>query len=196
MRNNFQDQQCDNLPVHTNYHSSIPLNQNDITCFEQHIEQIPSRNNDFIAICTTSIGTQDKYYSNFGIGTPDMINGSTDTQQLLEIASSNATQKVASMLGKCSPEPSSIIDIDSIPTSGKPTLSLPQAHESQQVKYKHNPNKPMTSNQLQALERIANEKRISLSDAALQTTGKPIDNLSSYDANNLFDYYKKMNATA
>ncbi len=153
--------------------------------FHREIIQIPSEANGNTAITQLTVSNGETSYSDFGVATPQMIDGNTDTNALLKKSKDIAMQSIQALprqLEALSSKPSSI-----------PAHSFQvdyQKPQSQNKNYNHNPNKLMSSNQKNAIEGMVNRQNIDIESLSREITGKSFSDASSADANDIINRLK------
>lgn len=166
------------------------INEACVQGVKSNVTQMPTKDNGHMAMVqadtTTKIGT----FTGHGIATPSLINGSTDTQALLDRAYMEAfTRSVAiSSLASEQRHDEIVIEPQTVPS---PHQSLPapyQREQGQKTEYHHSRKKPISDAQRHLIERLANEKHIDLQDFIYQRYNKTIDQLSSFDANDAISF--------
>jgi nicotinamidase-related amidase len=154
------------------------IRQIGIKDIKSRIEQIPSQTNNHTAVVTSDITTQQGKFSGIGAANPESVNGSTSPQDLIDKA---GKESIVRSIGVAAIVAASVIDV------------TPIVQDKHQKQHGHNPNKPMSQKQQQALESIARQHGTTLQNAAREYINKPVEKLSSFDANNLIQKLKNEN---
>jgi hypothetical protein len=155
-----------------------------ITGIESSIKQIPSQDNAHTAVVTSDIMTQQGKFSGIGAANPESVNGSTSPQDLIDKAGKESIVRSIGIAAIVS-QGHKVIDI----TPG--TKIQEQKQIPQNKPFNHSPDKPMSPKQQKALESIARQHGTTLQNAARDYINKPIEKLSSFDANSLMQKLKK-----
>ena len=153
------------------------------------VTQTPSQDNGRIALGKIFWKAGDLTVTQTGMASPDMLNGSTNAIELLELAERNAVDRAVSMhyavvcaqqahtpMGNCAPQE-------------QPSKPLPQEKEA--PKYKHSPTKPISEGQMVYVRNIAKQLGMTVEELSMKELGKNVNQLSSADANLLINSPKK-----
>ena len=149
---------------------------------ESNINQIPSPSNGHLAVVTSSVITHQGQFSGIGAATPEILDGSTSPQTLLDKAYQESLRRSVSVASIAPSADNRTIDVT-------PVSQGSQQNGNSQKNYKHSPNKPITPKQQKALEGMAMQNGTTLSAVAHETIGKPVNQLSSKDAHELFQKF-------
>lgn len=155
------------------------IKQIGIKGMESSINQIPTAANDHTAVVTSHVTTAQGGFSGIGAATPEMVNGSTSPQVLIDHAMGNSIMRSLQIATAVPAITTKTIDVSS-PAQDR------QQKTTTQKKYIHSPSKPITPAQRNSLEGIARQHGTTLEVMAQEQFGKSIDQLSSKDANALF----------
>lgn len=163
----------------------------------EHIIQVPNQENGHVAICDLKVlTTSGELFTMYGVATPKCTNGSTDSKELLGIASGEAFLRIQSTLEACFlqdriPQNQAIQQTPLKPSTSILFHSNEEKASSNQKQYRHSPNKPKSEAQAKMLCNMAQERNLDVEKLALDKIGKPFAQLSSQDANTLIQDIKK-----
>lgn len=154
---------------------------------ESNINQIPSAANEHTAVVTSVISTQQGQFSGIGAANPEMLEGSTSPQALLDRAYQQSVYRSVGAASICPPIGNRTIDVTPVPKSS-------QQNGNDQKNYIHSDKKLMTPKQQRSLEGIAKSHGTTLSEVAQEVIGKTVEQLSSKDAHKLFQKFNNHSA--
>lgn len=182
---NKVEKNVNNFTILNNQELKDQIAKLEITSIDYSINQVPSSANDHTAIVTSEISTPQGKFSGIGAASSETIDGPTDPQMIIDQAMNNSTVRSLGLARATQPSP---FEPDVIP---KPNDRQVQRFEEspQKKQYKHSTNKPMTDSQRSTLTDIAKRNKMTLEEAAQNFIGKPMEQLSSYDANQLFQVF-------
>jgi hypothetical protein len=153
------------------------------------IHQIPSKENEYVAVCNATLAGQGRTAESFGIATPQMIDGSTDVQTLVNTAANTACTNALFQMHTLAPG-TIPLPTESHAATNKKYLTTTGQGGSSGFHGKHSERKPASEKQLGLIGRLASERHMQSEDVAKQICNKPMDRLSSADANDVIKVLK------
>jgi hypothetical protein len=147
------------------------------------LRQIPSKENEYTAVCNATIAGQGRTAESFGIATPQMIDGSRDVQTLVYTAGNAACTNALFQMHTLAPG-TPPLPTENPAATNKKYLTTGQGGSSG-FHGKHSEKKPASEKQLSLIGRLASERHMQSEDVAKQICNKPMDRLSSADANDM-----------
>lgn len=181
------------MPIQGHNHMSAGLDiqgkiahiqQIKISSIMEHVDQIPHADNNYTAVCTTTIQAGTTTIEQFGACTPNDIGGNQHPTALLESASRLATEKALALaLAVSSHDQPQIIDIPA--ASKHPSLRTKLKRD-----YSRYDNYPMTGNQKGLLLKMANETGQDIEAVSISVLSKPFASLNNKDVQDLVAHFK------
>jgi hypothetical protein len=153
------------------------------------IQQIPSKENEYVAVCNASVAGQGRTATSFGIANPQMLDGTTDVQTLVYAAGNAACANALSQMQTLAPGTATLPPENHTATN-KSYLPTTGHGGSSGFNGKHSDRKPASEKQLGLISKLASARHMQAEDVAKQICNKPMDRLSSADANDVITTLK------
>ena len=153
------------------------------------ITQTPSQDNGHIALNKIFWKTDALTVTQTGIASPDMLNGSTNATELMELAERNAVDRAVHMHYAVACAQQAHTPMGNYTPQEQSPKPLPQEKEA--PKYKHSPTKPISEGQMVYVRNIAKQLGMTVEELSMKELGKNVNQLSSADANLLINSPKK-----
>lgn len=160
------------------------IRQIGITGVQRTVEQVPAPDNGHTAICSVEVDTSRGKFSDFGVATPNIIGGSTDTGELLGEAANQGTRKALGM-ALVTHQVQPVLDITPAPLKQLPS----NGQQTQQNLNRRSSNgggsKPASEKQVSWIQSLCLKGFVAPEAMAQKICGKPMAALTGSDANKM-----------